>query len=214
MQRTLRKCEPELRQLHDEHNSHRRPAPLLGRACGRSTWRTPDRPGRRQAQRLRPDAANAARPLRRRAVPARPGRDGRRRRERRAATTRSPSPASGATCPVHHTFAFGKTTTSDRQSDVALTDITIEPVAGARPRENSSSRRRPTPPASRTAKSSSASSSTTSRYPSSSATGRKWAHKETLRLTTGNELTVDGNAPAQARRDQGDAQDRAARGKS
>ncbi len=97
-------------------------------------------------------------------------------------------------CPIH-TFAFGKTTTSDRQSDIALTSITAEPS--------------PVPVKGKLTVKTTADAPGFENHP---VTVRlfiddkevpilvndkeEFGHEEVLRLTTGNELTVACNAPA------------------
>jgi len=97
-------------------------------------------------------------------------------------------------CPIH-TFAFGKTTTSDRQSDIALTNITTEPspvpvkgklivkaTADAPGFENKEVRVRLF--------------IDDKEVPILVNDKEEAVHVEVLRLTTGNELTVTCNAPA------------------
>jgi uncharacterized membrane protein len=97
-------------------------------------------------------------------------------------------------CPVH-TFAFGKTTTSDRQSDIALTSITAEPspvpvkgklvikaTADAPGFENHEVRVRLL--------------IDDKEVPILVNDKEEAVHKRVLRLTAGNELTVASNAPA------------------
>jgi uncharacterized membrane protein len=97
-------------------------------------------------------------------------------------------------CPVH-TVAFGKTTTSDRQSDIALTSINTEPspvpvkgkltikaTADAPGFENQEVRVRLL--------------IDDKEVPILVGDKEEAVHKEVLRLTTGNELTVACNAPA------------------
>jgi uncharacterized membrane protein len=99
-------------------------------------------------------------------------------------------------CPVH-TFAFGKTTTSDRQSDIALTDVTIDrspipakgkfevtAIADAPGFEN----REVTVRLFIDGK----------EVPVLIGDREEMGHKQTLRLTTGNELKVTANAPAES----------------
>jgi uncharacterized membrane protein len=99
-------------------------------------------------------------------------------------------------CPVH-TFAFGKPTTSDRQSEIALTDITID--------------RSPIPAKGKFVVTAIADAPgfenreitvrlfiDDKEVPTLVGDREEWAHKETLRLTTGNEISVTANAPAQS----------------
>ncbi|HEX5269164.1 MAG TPA: glutamine amidotransferase, partial [Gemmataceae bacterium] len=99
-------------------------------------------------------------------------------------------------CPVH-TFAFGKTTTSDRHSDIALTDITID--------------RSPIPAKGKFVVTAIADAPGFENrevivrlfiddkpVPVLVGEREEVGHKETLRLTTGNELKVTANAPTQS----------------
>jgi uncharacterized membrane protein len=99
-------------------------------------------------------------------------------------------------CPVH-TFAFGKTTTSDRQSDISLTDITLD--------------RSPIPAKGKFTVTAVADAPgfenrevvvrlfiDGKQVPVLVGDHEEVGHKESLRLTTGNELKVTANAPAQA----------------
>jgi uncharacterized membrane protein len=96
-------------------------------------------------------------------------------------------------CPVH-TFAYGKTTTSDRQSDIALTDIAAEPspvpvkgkltvkaTVDAPGFENQEVRVRLF--------------IDDNEVPILVGDKEEAVHKQVLRLTTGNELSVACNAP-------------------
>jgi uncharacterized membrane protein len=99
-------------------------------------------------------------------------------------------------CAVH-TFALGKTTTSDRQSDIALTDLTID--------------RSPIPAKGKFVVTAIADAPgfenrevvvrlfiDGKQVPVLVGDREEVGHKETLRLTAGNELKVTANAPAQA----------------
>jgi uncharacterized membrane protein len=97
-------------------------------------------------------------------------------------------------CPIH-TFAFGKTTTSDRQSDIALTGITTEPS--------------PVPVKGKLTIKATADAPGFENRPVTVRVfiddkecpvlvndKEEWGHTEHLRLTAGNELSVTCHAPA------------------
>jgi uncharacterized membrane protein len=194
-QQILRKCEPELRKLHDEHevtvvlrrfSESVRPLDLDDDAAKAD--------GKRSDYGLMMrdlfDHHGGERYLRGLVVMG----DG-------AQNGIQPDPLAVAgewrtKCPVH-TFGFGKTTTSDRQSDIALTDITID--------------RSPIPAKGKFVVTAVADAPgfenrevvvrlfiDDKQVPVLIGDHEEMGHKETLRLTTGNEVRVTANAPAQA----------------
>jgi uncharacterized membrane protein len=195
LQRVLRKCEPELRKLREEHNIT---VALHSFSEGVRPF-DPDEPGKAEGKRseygrmlqtlneryggehylrglvvMGDGADNGARP-----EPLAVAGDWRNR-----------------SCPIH-TFAFGKTTTSDRQSDIALTNITTEPS--------------PVPAKGKLVIKATADAPGFENHdvtvrlfiddkevPILVGDKEEKGKLETLRLTTGNEIVVACNAPAQA----------------
>jgi uncharacterized membrane protein len=126
VQRVLRKCEPELRQLREEHNVsvalHRFSAEVrpfdLEDASVRADGKRSEYGQMLQALYERYRGERYLRGL----LVLGDGADN--------GTRQQPLAVAGQwrnlPCPIH-TFAFGKTTTSDRQSDIALTGVATEP---------------------------------------------------------------------------------------
>lgn len=126
MQRALRKCEPELRRLREEHNV----------TVALHRFSTEVRPFDPEDATVKADGKRSDYGLMLHALHERY----RGERYLRGLVVMGDGADNGARyeplalagqwrnlpCPVH-TFAFGKTTTSDRQSDIALTGITTEP---------------------------------------------------------------------------------------
>jgi uncharacterized membrane protein len=194
-QQVLRKCEPELRKLREEHE-----VTVVLRRFSEAVRPLDPEDGAAKADGRRSDYGLMMRDLFDRHGGERYLRglvvmgDG-------AQNGVQPDPLAVAgewrtKCPVH-TFVFGKTTTSDRQSDIALTDISID--------------RSPIPAKGKFVVTAVADAPgfenrevvvrlfiDDKQVPVLIGDREEMGHVETLRLTAGNELKVTANAPAQA----------------
>jgi len=193
MLRVLRKAEPELRRLHDEHNIT---VALHRFSEGVRPFDPRDDAARADGKRsdyglmlnTLHERYRGERYLRGLVVMGDGADNGTRHEPLAVASLWRNLP-----CPIH-TFAFGKTTTSDRQSDIALTSITTEPS--------------PVPVKGKlTVKATADAPGFENRQvavrlfiddvavPILVGDREEMVHDETLRLTTGNEITVVCNAP-------------------